>query len=54
MKNKTCLITDGNAGIGKAAAIQLAKAGVEVMSSFTDERDAFSMRDKPSKEAKLE
>ena len=31
MKNKTCLITGGNAGIGKAAAIQLAKEGVEVI-----------------------
>ncbi|MBI9045230.1 MAG: SDR family NAD(P)-dependent oxidoreductase [Anaerolineaceae bacterium] len=31
MKNKTCLITGGNAGIGKAAAILLAKEGVEVI-----------------------
>jgi NAD(P)-dependent dehydrogenase (short-subunit alcohol dehydrogenase family) len=31
MKNKVCLITGGNAGIGKAAAIQLAKEGAEVI-----------------------
>jgi NAD(P)-dependent dehydrogenase (short-subunit alcohol dehydrogenase family) len=31
MKSKVCLITGGNAGIGKAAAIQLAKEGAEVI-----------------------
>jgi NAD(P)-dependent dehydrogenase (short-subunit alcohol dehydrogenase family) len=31
MNHKVCLITGGNAGIGKAAAIQLAKAGAEVI-----------------------
>ena len=31
MKNKVCLITGGNAGIGKAAAVQLAREGFEVM-----------------------
>ena len=31
MKNRVCLITGGNAGIGKAAATQLAKEGAEVI-----------------------
>lgn len=31
MKNKVCLITGGNAGIGKSAAIQLAREGAEVI-----------------------
>ncbi|MFZ2486602.1 MAG: SDR family NAD(P)-dependent oxidoreductase [Anaerolineae bacterium] len=31
MQNKVCLITGGNAGIGKAAAAQLAQAGAEVI-----------------------
>ncbi|MBN2501570.1 MAG: SDR family NAD(P)-dependent oxidoreductase [Anaerolineales bacterium] len=31
MKNKVCLITGGNAGIGKAATIQLAREGAEVI-----------------------
>jgi NAD(P)-dependent dehydrogenase (short-subunit alcohol dehydrogenase family) len=31
MKNKTCLITGANSGIGKAAAIELARAGAELI-----------------------
>lgn len=38
MTNKVCLITGGNSGIGKAAAIQLAKAGVVVIIGCRNEQ----------------
>lgn len=38
MEEKICLLTGGNAGIGKAAAIQLAKQGIKVIIGCRDEK----------------
>lgn len=40
MSDKICLITGGNAGIGKAAAIQLAQQGVKVIIGCRNEKRA--------------
>lgn len=46
MKNKICLITGGNSGIGKAAAIQLAKKGATVVIlSRSKERGEQAVKD---------